>query len=115
MTVSTVDQIQSDLMKTACPSCGTKELDLRLRCDLGQGECLYLIKCARCGTNYAVAAQTKRLASHQPTTEDLLSTLTCAHCASTKTELGFQCDLTSKECFYTITCKACGKPIKEYR
>jgi hypothetical protein len=116
MGTNMLDVIQSELAKTPCPYCRKRELDLRLRCDLlSDGECLFIVKCGSCETNYAIGLQTKQLASHQPIVEDLLSALTCSTCASTKTELGFACDLTSKACFYTITCKSCGTAIKEYR
>ncbi|MBI1822031.1 MAG: hypothetical protein HY036_00130 [Nitrospirae bacterium] len=115
MKINSLDQLQSKILLTACPSCERKELDMSLRCDLGQDECLYLVKCQNCNSNYVIGAQTKNLATHQPVMEDLLSILTCSKCASTKTELGFECELASKVCFYKIICKSCGNVIKEYR
>jgi len=113
--IGTLDELQTQLSKTACPNCKQKDLDLRLRCDLGHEECLYLVKCGNCNTNYTIGAETKTLAKHRPSVEDLFFILTCSKCGSAKTELGFQCDLTTKGCFYTITCKSCGQIIKEYK
>ncbi|MBI3609275.1 MAG: hypothetical protein HY204_01065 [Nitrospirae bacterium] len=115
MKISTLDELQTQLSKTACPNCTKKALDLRLRCDLGETECLYLIKCGNCNTNYTIGAESKALAKRQPMVGDLLTLLTCSECGSAKTELGFQCDLTTKGCFYTMTCKSCGRTVKEYR
>jgi transcription elongation factor Elf1 len=115
MKISTLDELQIQISKTACPNCKKKELDLQLRCDLGQQECLYLVKCGNCNTNYTIATDTKALAEHLPDVEDILSILTCPECGSAKTELGFQCDLTTKGCFYTITCKSCKRVIREYK
>ena len=116
MKISPLDEIQTQLSKAACPNCREKAFDLRLRCDLGEEECLYLVKCENCNTNYAIGAETKALAKHRPTVETLLaSALSCSTCGNAKTELGFQCDLTTKGCFYTVTCKSCSRVIKEYR
>lgn len=115
MRINTLDELQIQLSKTACPNCKKKELDLQLRCDLGQEECLYLVKCQSCNTNYTITTDTKALSKDRPSLENLLSVLKCPNCGSVKAELGFQCDLTTKGCFYTITCKSCGQVIKEYR
>ena len=113
--VSTLDEIQAQIFKTACPNCKENKLDLRLRCDLEQGECLYLVKCSQCQTNYTIGAETRGLATRRPTVSDLLSLLTCQKCGSTRTELGFQCDLATHGCFYTITCRTCNQVIKAYK
>ncbi len=115
MAINTLDEIQTQISKTACPNCNKSELDLQLRCDLGQEECLYLIKCGNCSTNYTITTHSKALSKHRPRLEHLLSVLTCPNCGNDMAELGFQCDLTTKGCFYTITCKSCGRVIKEYR
>ncbi len=115
MQISSIEELQTQLTKTACPNCNKTKLDLRLRCDLGNDECLYLVKCGNCETNYTISTETKKLSKQRPHLEKLLTTLTCPNCGSTKAEIGFRCDLASKGCFYTIACQACGQVIKEYR
>lgn len=110
-----ISEIQAELDQTVCPSCKENKLNLLLRCDLGQEECLFVAKCQKCGSNYSIAAPSKTLASHRAMPEDLLLALTCDHCRSHKTELHFQCELGSRSCFYQITCQKCGGVVREYR
>ena len=115
MKVSSHDELQAQISKAPCPGCRKPDLELRLRCDLGLQECLYLIKCRCCGTNYTIEAASETLASDTPLLHEMFSVLACATCGSSATEMGFQCDLNTRGCFYTFTCKPCGRVIKEYR
>jgi transcription elongation factor Elf1 len=114
--MNSIAELQGRLSKSACPSCAKPKLDLRLRCDLGLHECLYLVKCGGCDTNYTISSESQSVAKGTDTAgHGIMSLLTCPKCGSATTELGFQCDVKTQGCFYTITCKACGTAIHDYQ
>jgi hypothetical protein len=107
-------ELQSRLAKTGCPGCAKPKLELRLRCDLGQSECLYLVKCGGCDTNFTIGEESRSLAHGEPLRQGI-AVLTCPKCGGTTTELDFHCDVTTHGCFYTIRCKPCGTVIHDYK
>ena len=115
MQVSSHEELQAQISKAPCPGCARQSLELRLRCDLGLHECLYLIKCRSCDTNYTIGTTSKDLAEDRPRLQEVLSVLACGTCGLSMTALGFQCDLNTRGCYYTFTCKTCGQVIKECR
>jgi hypothetical protein len=115
MATSTLEEMQTQLARTVCPSCRAKALDLRLRCDLGQDECLYLVTCGSCTSDFVIGAESKALAQHRPAVDALLSSLSCPTCAGAKLELSFQCELATKRCFYAVVCRSCRQVVKTYR
>ncbi len=112
---STLEDIQRQLRDVACPTCGKRDFDLSLYCDFGHGECLYLAKCRTCGYTFEVSTETKRLKADHPDVDQRLAQAKCPHCGQVGADLNFRCDLTTKTCFYGVTCRACGKIFKEYR
>jgi hypothetical protein len=115
MQVRSNDALQAQISKVSCPACSKVDLELRLRCDLTLHECLYLVKCRRCDSNFTISSNSEALAAEAPLISDLFTKLACVKCDSATAELGFQCDLRTRGCYYTFTCKSCGDVIKQYQ
>lgn len=111
MTSATLEELQIQVANAACPNCDRLRLELRIRCDFGQDECLCVVHCAGCDQLYEVDARTVALAQDRPYVEDLLRALLCPKCKSGKVELGFACDLSTRECSYRTTCRTCGAVV----
>ncbi len=66
-----------------------------------------MIRCEGCGTLFELASGAEAIARERPHIDRLLISLTCTRCGRAAMELGFQCDVGSKECSYRIVCRAC--------
>lgn len=113
--MSKLGEIQSKLREMACPSCGKSNFNVVLRCDFGYEECLYTVKCESCSHIFEISTETKRLKAREPDIEERLAQSKCPYCGQRGAELNFRCDLTSRECFYFVTCKNCGQTYREYK
>lgn len=107
MSAETFEELQIQVARAACPQCREKRLEMHLRCDLGQDRCLSVIRCAGCRSLFELASGTEAIARERPHIERLLISLACTRCGREAMELGFRCDVGSKECSYRIVCRAC--------
>lgn len=102
----TVDltEIQKKLNKVSCPVCHNSTIDVKLRCDLGHGECLAVAGCSTCGTSYEVSTERRLLEEGKKD----CPTLTCPGCKGSEVELEMRCDFPSRKCFYVAHCMTCN-------
>jgi hypothetical protein len=69
-------EVQLKLRKVGCPLCFNTRLELVLRCDLGQDECIYTAKCLHCGNVFEVNTKSETIEEFQ----DCFHVLTCQSC-----------------------------------
>ena len=98
-------EIQRRLNEVACPMCHKATLDATLRCYVGYDECLATAKCLTCSTSYSISNERRLLEEGK----GALESSTCPHCNAADVELQFQCELSSRQCFYVAGCKKCGR------
>ncbi len=105
----TVDltEIQKKLNKVACPLCKQSKIDVKLRCDLGYGECLAVAECGNCGTVYEVSTERSVLDQGKKDCPDPI----CPECHGSDVDLEMRCELPSRRCFYIVHCKPCDHPF----
>lgn len=97
------------LLRMACPACGvTDSLQTAVRCELAYGECLYTVRCQRCGIVFGLSTETARPRLYQPDLHAWLSGLVCPACGRPGAEVGFRCDVPSRSCFHLLRCAGCG-------
>jgi len=97
------------LLRMACPECGRAgALQTAVRCDLAYGECLYTVRCQRCGIVFELSTKTESPRLYQPGLHAWLSGLVCPACRALGAEVGFRCDVPSRSCFYVLRCRSCG-------
>jgi transcription elongation factor Elf1 len=101
-------EVQLKLQKVGCPLCFNTRLELVLRCDLGQGECIYTAKCLHCGKAFEVNTKSKTIEELEPTLKDKKKKRGCPKCESHDLQVDFRCDLASHDCFHVLTCETCG-------
>lgn len=104
------------LFRMACPGCGTGgSLQTAVRCELAYGECLYTVRCQRCGIVFELSTETRSPRLFQPDLHAWLSRLVCPACKRVGAEVGFRCDVPSRSCFYLVRCANCGHEYAEER
>ncbi len=97
------------LQRMACPECrNAGSLQTVVRCELAYGECLYTVRCQRCGIVFELSTETRYPALYQPDLHAWLSGLVCPACSRLGAEVGFRCDVPSRSCFYLVRCRSCG-------
>lgn len=97
------------LSRMACPECGRAgSLQTAIRCELAYGECLYTVRCQRCGIVFDLSTETWSLALYQPDLHAWLSGLVCPACGAVGATVSFRCDVPSRSCFYLVRCRRCG-------
>ncbi len=101
-------EVQLKLQKVGCPVCFNTQLELVLRCDLGQGECLYTATCKHCGKVFEVNTKSQTIEELEPELENKIKTRGCPQCGKHELEVNFRCDLASRDCFHVLTCQTCG-------
>ena len=93
----------------ACPECGSAgSLQTAVRCELAYGECLYTVRCQRCGIVFELSTEMQNLRLYRPELCAWLSQLVCPACKGVRAELVFRCDVPSRSCFYLVRCRRCG-------
>jgi transcription elongation factor Elf1 len=93
------------LLRMACPECGTAgALQTLVRCDLAHGECLYTVRCQRCGIVFELSTETISPRLFQPALHAWLSALVCPTCKAVGAEVVVRCDVPSRSCFYRVRC-----------
>lgn len=104
------------LLQMACPQCGTAgSLQRVIRCELAYGECLYTVRCQRCGIVFELSTETESPRLFQPELHAWLSGLVCPACRRVGAEVVFRCDVPSRSCFYRVRCRSCGHEYTEER
>lgn len=106
--MDTLTEVQRRLQRVGCPQCFNTRLDLVLRCDLGQGECIYTAKCLHCGNVFEVNTKSKTVEELEPELQDKMKTSGCPQCGGHELQVNFRCDLASQDCFHVLTCQTCG-------
>ena len=100
----------------ACPECGSAgSLQTAVRCELAYGQCLYTVRCQRCGIVFELSTETQTPRLYQPDLHAWLSGLVCPACQGVGAEIGFRCDVPSRSCFYLLRCRSCGHEYTEER
>ena len=93
----------------ACPECGSVgSLQTAIHCELAYGECLYTVRCQRCGIVFDLSTETRSPRLYQPDLHAWLSALVCPVCKSAGAEVVFRCDVLTRSCFYVVKCRRCG-------
>lgn len=100
-------EIQKKLNKVSCPVCHNSTFDLKLRCDLGYGECLAVATCNTCSTLYEVSTERHVLEEG----EKVCPAPICPECHGSKVEVEMRCEIPSRQCFYVVHCKTCDHPF----
>lgn len=104
------------LLRMSCPVCGAGgSVQTTIRCELAYGECLYTVRCQRCGIMFDLSTETASPWLCQPALHAWLSTLACPACLELGAEVGFRCDVPSRSCFYILRCKRCGHEYRRER
>ncbi len=99
----TEEQLVERLQNVACPDCFQVDYELRMRCDLGLGECLYVASCHHCGHQFDfenIAEFNKVMLRIQHNTHERR----CPVCGETELEAHFVCDLRKHECYAHTVC-----------
>lgn len=99
----TDEQLYERFAGVACPQCLQTDYELRLRCDFGMGDCLYVAACRRCGRQFhfeSIAA-----------VDELMHTVwrhaqqaRCPVCGSNDLRAHFVCDPGKRECYAHVRC-----------
>jgi len=92
-----LQDVQLRLSTMACPSCRTRGLDLRIRCDLDVNECLYLAICEDCSAEYWI---------DRDTLPDGMGDI-CRVCGSAHCSLTLSCDAMTHRCAYGVSFTPC--------
>ena len=104
------------LRRMVCPECGgVGSLQTVVRCDLAGGECLYTVRCRRCGILFELSTETQAPRLFQPDLHAWLSRLVCPACGGVGAEIVFRCDVPSRSRFYRVRCRTCGHEYAEER
>jgi hypothetical protein len=100
-------EVQLKLRKVGCPLCFNTRLELVLRCDLGQDECIYTAKCLHCGNVFEVNTKSETIEELEPALVKKIKTSGCPKCRGHDLQMNFRCDLASQDCFHVLTCQSC--------
>ena len=104
------------LGQMACPACGCRgSLRTAVRCELAYGECLYTLRCQRCGIVFEVSTETESPRLYQPDLHAWLARLVCPACGEAGPEVVFRCDVPSRSCFYLLRCPSCRHEYTQER
>jgi len=94
-----LNDVQLRLANLPCPSCGGRGLDLRIRCDLDETECLYVAICDGCATEYLI----DRDSAPAKIGDDQI----CGVCGSPDCCVTLSCDAVTHRCVYGASHASC--------
>jgi transcription elongation factor Elf1 len=101
--------VERRLMRMSCPGCGAAgSLQTAVRCELAYGECLYTVRCQRCGLVFDLSTEGARPGPSRPGLDAWSSALACPACSELGPEVEFRCDVPSRSCSYILRCRRCG-------
>lgn len=104
------------LLRMACPGCGRAgSLQTAVRCELAYGECLYTVRCQRCGIVFDLNTERLSPGLGSPSLEAWLAGLVCPACRIVGAEVVFRCEAPSRSCFYLVKCASCRHEDAEGR
>src|SRR5262245_54892998 len=109
----TLDQITTRLREIVCPICKKSDFVMNPRGSHAFAEEIYTARCTGCNYNFPVSSPTKPISQTDPDIAIWLRGLTCPKCQEAGVEFDFRCVPSVRECYYFVTCKACGHPFRE--
>lgn len=109
MQAQNYSELERQITKAVCPTCGHGLLAFRLRCDIGSGGCLRFVSCGRCATLFRLNMAAEKLATDSAHLHDLLEAFSCTHCGGNALALELRCSLATGESSYSIACQSCGR------
>ncbi len=89
-------EMQILMNQVRCPNCSAEDFDVKLRCDLGIGECLATASCQNCKTVYELSTEGRVLEAGKQS----IGSHQCPACRGREVSMAFRCELPSRKCLY---------------
>jgi len=83
------------------------------RINQSYAENIYTAQCMSCRYSFQVSTPTKPINQTDPDVAIWLNGLSCPKCQENGVEFDFRCVPSVRECYYFVTCRACGRPFRE--
>jgi hypothetical protein len=99
--------IQQRTLTLVCPECGTCSMDVVLRCDGADRECLAVASCRHCRKKYDAELLPTHLGRYE-TARKMADGEPCPGCGGHPRSVRSRCDRLAGKCFLEIVCHACG-------
>ena len=74
---------------------------------------IYQAQCINCRYTFQVSIPTKPISQTDPDIANWMNGISCPACQENGVEINFRCVPSVRECYYFVTCKACGHPFRE--
>ncbi len=100
------DSISAAASRAHCPVCNHDGLEFVLRCDLGQGPCLFAARCDRCAVDFEIVVSATELSP----TALIQAVGPCDKCGQRRQIATLSCSERSLACMYHVRCPSCDGP-----
>jgi hypothetical protein len=108
-----LEEISTRLREISCPICKKSEFMINPQSSHSFAEEIYTARCNGCNYTFQVSSPTKPISQTDPDIAIWLKGLSCPKCLENGVEFNFRCVPSVRECYYFVTCKACGRPFRE--